>query len=572
MNHPYHSFAALLFCCFTSIAASAQTDDTQRGGGCIPPTAIFSNTAGDTARICQGDVISVNGASSTAAPGHSIEQWIWNYGVTAGDTSTIPFAILSFPNGGVHQLTLEVIDDLGCSSGPSAAIPVLVSSTPDFTTTNIPALLCEGTVLQLSATADQPLMIGAPPGCTAPDNGTPLVDVQSPPSTSTLQVSGQASGVITSVAQLGDICLEIEHSYMGDLVLSVTCPNGQSVILHQQGGGSTFLGDANDFDGNGTIVPGNCFQYCFGNNPEFGTLAASASSGATPNTVPVTQGNAIAPGRYTPVQPLSQLVGCPFNGAWVFSSNDNAGADNGYLCGWCISFGAEADSSFVQFGPTLGSSADSSFWSGPNVSNTVGQPGSATFSPVPGTQSVTYNVIDSYGCEHQVSSTTTIGAQPEVTIVENPELGLICAEVIGGPVTYQWSFQGQAVVGAAGACFTPPGAGSVGVTVQNTAGCSASDVLLATSLNGWHGFTNAPAFTVTPNPNNGSFTIRSFSIEASRAVLRVVDMTGRSVHERALGTLHDATTRSVQLDVAPGVYFVEVLGASERLSQRIVVE
>lgn len=571
-HHFYAKLVALLLVTPSVHTAFSQSDEALRGSGCIPPTVAFTTTADDPALLCQGDVISVNGSFSTAATGHSIEQWIWNYGVTDGDTSAIPFAILPFPNGGVHLLTLEVIDDIGCSSGPSASVAVLVSPTPEFTTTSLPATICGGVAIPLVASAVQPLMIGGPTGCTAPVNGIALADSPAPPTLSTLEVSGQPSGVITDVTQLGDICMDIEHSFMGDLVLSVICPNGQSVVLHQQGGGGTFLGDANDSDGGSVIVPGVCFQYCFGADPDHGTLVDASTGGANPNTVPVTQGNAIAPGRYSSVEPLSQLIGCPFNGTWTFSAFDNWAADNGYLCGWCISFGSGADSTYVDQGPILGTSADSSFWTGPGVFNTPGQPGSATFNPAPGNQTITYTVIDSYGCQHETSTTVSIGEQPEVTIVENPDLGLFCAEVVGGPVTYQWSFQGSIVVGAAGSCFTPPGPGLVSVTVQNSQGCTGSDLLLITALNDLANNSGDAAFLVVPNPNDGAFSIRFTNMETASTVLRVVDMSGRTVHESTLGAAHGTTTTDLRLNVAPGVYFVELFGTKERPAQRIIIQ
>lgn len=536
---------------------------------CVPPVASFTNTAGDTARICQGDFISVNGSASASAPGHSIVQWIWGLGGNGQDTATIPFAIHQFLVEGVHRMTLEVVDETGCSSGPSGTVPVLVSAIPDLTGTLVPETACEGAVFQLNAHAVQPLMLGDPVACTAPNNSVPLVD--SPvPSTSTLIVSGQSGGLITDIAQLGDICLEMEHSYMGDLVVSVTCPTGQSVVLHQQGGGGTFLGDANDFDGD-LIVPGTCFQYCFGASPEFSTLANSTTGGLTPNEIPVTQGSAIASGRYASVQPLEQLLGCPFNGTWTFSSSDQFGSDNGYLCGWCISFGASTDSSFVDQGPILGSSADSSFWSGPSVVNTAGQPGQATFTPQPGEQEISYTVIDSYGCEYVTEYAVSVGTSPEVTIENNPELGLVCAQVVGGPVTYQWSYAGQPVVGAAGTCFTPPGTGLVSVFVSNAQGCSDSASLIGTGLNDDGIGTDGSSLTVLPVPNNGTFTVLLTGLDATQAALRVSDMTGRTIHHKALSNVRGNLNLPMDLDLAPGAYFVELMGTERRLVQRIVV-
>ena len=554
---------------FVCLAIGSSGLRAQDRGGCIPPVPSFTNTAGDTARICEGDFISVNGAASTAEPGRTIEQWVWDLGGNGQDTATIPFAILQFTVPGLHQISLEVIDDIGCSSGASAPIPVLVSATPEFVGTLVPETACEGQVFPLSLAATQPPMLGQPTSCAAQNNAVPLVDTPTP-SISLLEVSGQSGDLITDISQLGDICLEIEHSYMGDLVLTVSCPNGQSVILHQQGGGGTFLGDANDGDGNGVIVPGTCFQYCFGGTPVFGTLAGSAPGGTTQNVVPVAQGTAIAPGRYASIEPLEQLLGCPFNGTWTFSSADLFGADNGFLCGWCVSFGEGVDSSFIDQGPVLGTSADSSFWSGPSVVNTPGQPGQATYTPSAGDQTISYTVIDSYGCEHEAVYPISVGSSPTVDIFENTELGLICAQATG-PVTYQWSYEGQPVLGAAGTCFTPPGNGLVTVTVSNAQGCSDSASLIITGLDRSGARVPEPTLAVFPIPNNGDFTVQLTDLNASNAGLRITDMTGRSVYERLLGKLNGDATIPLSLALAPGAYFVALSSGERRFVERMVV-
>ncbi|MFN9327581.1 MAG: proprotein convertase P-domain-containing protein, partial [Flavobacteriales bacterium] len=63
-------------------------------------------------------------------------------------------------------------------------------------------------------------------------------------------------------ADLPSVCVSMEHSFMGDLVVYLTCPNGQSVTFHQQGGGGTFIGGALDGE---TVPPspGECWEYCF---------------------------------------------------------------------------------------------------------------------------------------------------------------------------------------------------------------------------------------------------------------------------------------------------------------------
>lgn len=537
-------------------------------GGCLPPTASFSQTAGVPARVCQGEFISLNGSASTAAPGRSIEQWVWDRGSSGRDTTTIPFAIYPFSQPGVHFMTLEVIDDIGCSSGPSDPVIVFVSAEPDFGGSSSFEFACEGEVLPLLGQAIQPPMIHRPIACSPPSNGIPLLDDAGTPSVANLIVAGQPDGVIASLDELGEICLEMEHSFMGDLVLTVTCPNGQSVVLHQQGGGGTFLGDANDSDGGGSIVPGSCFQYCFSPSPDFGTWVESIAQGPTENLVPVSQGTAIAPGRYASLQPLEQLLGCPFNGSWTFTSQDLFGADNGYLCGWCISFGQVPDSSYVDDGPVLGSSSDSSFWSGNGVSNTAGQPGVAQFIASEGEHTLTYTVIDSYGCEYGTEVMVSVGAEPEVTIENDPDLGLLCAQGEGATI-YQWSFQGQAVIGANGPCFTPPGPGLVSVFVENEQGCTAEDTYLNTALNDQGSL--GRKLMLYPSPNDGHFALVHSGGALDRVLLNVIDARGRTVHQRISVAIPDSVPVPVECALVPGLYTLELVGPAGRIKERFMV-
>jgi subtilisin-like proprotein convertase family protein len=46
-----------------------------------------------------------------------------------------------------------------------------------------------------------------------------------------------------------NIFMNFEHSYMGDITITFICPNGGSILVHQQGGGGTFLGEPVDDDG-----------------------------------------------------------------------------------------------------------------------------------------------------------------------------------------------------------------------------------------------------------------------------------------------------------------------------------
>ncbi len=51
------------------------------------------------------------------------------------------------------------------------------------------------------------------------------------------EVTGHGpNAVIGSAADLPLVCIELEHSFMADLLISLACPNGQSVVFTNKGG------------------------------------------------------------------------------------------------------------------------------------------------------------------------------------------------------------------------------------------------------------------------------------------------------------------------------------------------
>jgi subtilisin-like proprotein convertase family protein len=166
-----------------------------------------------------------------------------------------------------------------------------------------------------------------------------------------------------------EICVNMEHSYLGDLEMMLTCPNGTSVNIFNAytgnglfpggtGGGGTYLGQALD-NGNGT--PGVGWDYCFSDMATWGTLGNEYDDG---NTVPAggtTPGNAMAPGTYLPEDSFAALIGCPLNGDWTITIRDNQGIDDGYIMFWGI--GIATDLGPVDYS-----------WSNGDVSQTITAP------------------------------------------------------------------------------------------------------------------------------------------------------------------------------------------------------
>ena len=150
-----------------------------------------------------------------------------------------------------------------------------------------------------------------------------IPDVQGTCLTSSVMVATANEGeLIESAAELV-MFVNMEHSFMGDLTITYTCPNGQSVDVHQQGGGGTNLGVPDQADGTGPGVGWNYFWTATNSN---GTWAENF-------------GPSLPSGTYESAQTLTSLLGCPINGEWSIQVCDSWGADDGYLFAWGVDFG-----------------------------------------------------------------------------------------------------------------------------------------------------------------------------------------------------------------------------------------
>ncbi|WKZ65019.1 MAG: PKD domain-containing protein [Flavobacteriales bacterium] len=375
---------------------------------CFPPTAVADVGQPLPALVCPDEVITYDGSASTAAAGFTIVDYAWDLG--DGTTASGPIVTHSFSNPGAYIAQLTVTDDNGCVNTQTVDLAVYVGTTPLFAGTTESLTVCQGATVDLAG-AVQPVTWSAMPEVDFGD-GVYLPDNVGQTFTSQIEYGLFPPGAtLTNVNDLWSLCIDIEHSFMGDFVMTITCPNGQSTILHQQGGGGTNLGIANQADG-GNPQPGTCWNYCFAPNAPNGTWAQSSTAGLT---TPTATGPSLTPGTYSSVQPLNNLVGCPLNGTWTFSFTDLWGADNGFLCSWYIDFNPSLYPDLVDFTPTIGFFPDSMAWSGAGVTTDPNDPTYASFTLTdPGVYPYTFTVTDNFGCTYDTTITVTVTNAPEV--------------------------------------------------------------------------------------------------------------------------------------------------------------
>lgn len=224
-----------------------------------------------------------------------------------------------------------------------------------------------------------------------------------------------STAIITSGADIEQICLDIEHSYIGDLEIALTCPNGTTVSIMNAYNGTpigwnaltpggcgsgigTFLGNDTNIDGGNPGTP--VWSYCFSSeNNTFNTICAENTAG---NHVTNDYGFiAMNPdGIYLPDGDFDQFAGCPINGNWTISVQDNQGIDDGYIFSWGIYFNASLypeSEGYQNYVFTEGWAADPTIISGQNDTLVVIQPN------VAGINNYTYNITDNFGCNYDTT-------------------------------------------------------------------------------------------------------------------------------------------------------------------------
>jgi len=410
---------------------------------CEHPTSAAVMSEAAPALVCVGEPVSFNGSASFPVGGFTIDQYIWNFDDGTVDSTSGPIVAHAFPNDGEYVVQLTIIDDNDCESLNLVDLHVQVSTTPDFSQTSPDVEVCFGETVHLFGHGE-PVMWTALPDANF-GGGIFLPDDVGQPFTSELLFEQFDPGqLVTSTTNIPSICVDMEHTYMGDLVLQVICPNGQTTLFHQQGGGGTYIGAPNDFDSDLDPLFGECWNYCWSPTATNGTWIDNTAN-TTPAGTPANE--SLNPGTYESVQPFSNLIGCPLNGTWTFQSSDLWGADNGFICGWEINFDPSIIPDLTQFTPSWGPEADSSRWSGgttPDLLSANGDTLSFT-ATAPGAYPFIYSVTDNFGCTYDTTITVTVDepflvdAGPDVVICNDPVQ--LNASVSGAPTSCTWSLE-----------------------------------------------------------------------------------------------------------------------------------
>jgi gliding motility-associated-like protein len=297
--------------------------------------------------ICPGERVFFNGTGIYPQNGFAYQQsdlttiFEWNFG--DGDISYGPGTSHRYDEPGGYYVQLFLTDAQGCRSTNLVSQRVRVSPRPNFQLTGVPGAICAGDTLQLSAgfdtsATDKTLQVLPQESAFAVEgsrsDSLALPDGTGIPYETTIFFTEFSPGqVLTDPNDLESICVNMEHSWARDIEISLTCPNGQSIILHNFGGqtgSQVFLGIPNDNDLFNPI-PGTGYDYCWIPNAPNPTWLNYANA-----QLPF--GGTLPAGDYTPFEPFSDLIGCPLNGEWTITVTDLWPIDNGFIFSWGVKF------------------------------------------------------------------------------------------------------------------------------------------------------------------------------------------------------------------------------------------
>lgn len=432
----------------------------------------FSSPAKDAngyTNVCVGDsaAFSVitrypeNNVTYRQADSTSLFHWAFGDGTDATGKNLLSVKHLYTTRGG-HYARLTITDSNGCTNNQPIRIPVRTSLKPIFNI-NPPAYICllDTAMVKPGTTSNGQGTVSTPSASfvTLPVSGDSVFLPDDPPQCFTSSVVIEQflpNQTLQNLNDLQGIFMNMEHSYLGDLTISIEAPNGAKVFLKSTVEGSandgTFLGEpvdeslwGNPTDNSFIKIRGKGYDYSFNSTPRYGTMWDEASKykySYTDNAGQVVTDHYYLPaGSYKSEESLLPLIGTPLNGKWTLEICDKQAIDNGFVFNWKVEF----KKSIYPNAETYTVPAVRQSWL--PATGLVATNNTTAFISPPSTGTFPYmfRVNDAFGCEYDTTIKLVVSPIPA-----KPSLGADTTICSGRDVTlkvanfetannYQWS-------------------------------------------------------------------------------------------------------------------------------------
>jgi subtilisin-like proprotein convertase family protein len=408
-------------------------------------------------KICEGDTLIIGAIADFPNNNEGYVQtqsntkFIWQFESMSIDTAIIVHKPFDQPV--IKNFILRAVDVNGCNSSNQIYGKILASGNPIIEIESNIIVPVNTTVLLNASQNDnstllfQPIEIPRPP--------VPIVylneDTVFLPDGNNICYNDEISimnfsnnQVLINPFQIKSIVLNMEHSYLEDLSIRITCPSGKVAILKSYSssfpamspggvvanacssmGGSTNLGCAIDAPSYNLcyLSPGIGFDYEFrpGSTGCFGTGGSTVECNfidqcgtnwsfptLTPSIPNIYTNIPTPPVYYGSFQNLSALIGCPLNGNWKITVCDHLAVDNGYIFHWGINFDESLQANPIPY--IIG--VDSVTWTGSNLTP-IDLFSASVYQTNPGLYNYSVSVHDKFGCNYDTTLTinTTVSVE-----------------------------------------------------------------------------------------------------------------------------------------------------------------
>uniref|UniRef100_UPI00259875FC proprotein convertase P-domain-containing protein n=1 Tax=uncultured Flavobacterium sp. TaxID=165435 RepID=UPI00259875FC len=528
---------------------------------CVPPTAALVDTS--TVDICPSTSVTPGSstvafnASNSTTPGGSLVRYEWDWGDGTSSVTAVPNTTHAFPTtGGLYVVRLRVrnniftTDPLGCLSTNSVTRTVRVMPSPSFTgTSTSPVTAACGSSVTLNGSAlSQTIIQSTPTVISSPVN---LPDGSGANYTSSLDFSGLfPAGATITAGCYPTLSFNLEHSYSGDLEITLISPSGQSVMVYDQHGGGTHFGTCANAADDG--VPGCVANYTIVNT---GGIAWTAATGVTTTTTTncgvytgaCETGNYYIPQIYNSTNSFNALNGATMNGVWTLQIRDNLAIDDGVLTNWSLTFPSSCYSNLQTITPDLSTATWTHIGGGPSVpaqtttTTIVNNPGPACPSPgpcignqlnnnitigpfpAPGSYVYSFTVTDEFGCQYKrdITVNALCPCLLSLTSQVNSDNQAICLGNTIAPIAY--TFGGSAtsvnVTGLPNGLFANI-VGSV-VTISGTPTLTGTYNYTVSSVGCTTNFVLNGTITISPGPSLNTITNNSSLCGSANAIFNL---------------------------------------------------
>ena len=399
--------------------------------------------------------------------------------------------------------------------------------------------------------------------------------------------------LITSPNDILSCCINIEHSFLGDLSINLICPNGQTAALKSFPGGSGInLGipyggfSHNAYDLGCTYppnVPGKGFNYCFSEvraNAYSTTLTNCPTITVSDSSVLATYCNTCdstnrsnASNYYRPDNGFSSLVGCPKNGEWKIQIIDQWGMDNGFVFSWDLEFDTTGTTGYVYQVPV-----DSVIWTGPFTQSQTAITSLLT-TPFDSIGIYNYNiqVIDNYGCIWDATTSFNVLQSPYAPTNLDINISPNYLELTwqGDASTYDVYRDDSLIARVYQPVYMDP---NVDVTINYCykvkaigAECESEFSEPRCSLIGLEDVTNNDlSVTLYPNPTTDKTILEVEGLKNNADVI-VYDLQGRAIKTYKMNSCQ----KNLEIDVksfVKGIYNIKLVNSDCNVTKKLVVK